>query len=118
MWYSATKVGILEIDMDHHNIDLMLQLYFSGNCPDSSLRAIVEGLCSHFVHEEEIITDLGHTFPKEHLQEHQELTKSLIEMMGELEDGTLEGMTFAETVREILLLHVDQFDAPLGKLSN
>ena len=117
MWYSATKVGILEIDMDHHNIDMMLQLYFSGRCPDSSLSAVIDGLCTHFLHEEQIIADLGRTFPEEHQQEHERLTAILKEMGSDLEEGTLEGMELAEKIREILLIHVDKFDAPLGQNS-
>ncbi|MCW8860258.1 MAG: hypothetical protein OQK50_05250 [Deltaproteobacteria bacterium] len=40
MWYSSTKVGIMETDMDHTNVDAMLKLYFSGQAPEHYLENI------------------------------------------------------------------------------
>lgn len=83
MWYSATKVGIMEIDMDHSNVDTMLQLYFSGQPPKAYLENIIDGLIRHFAHEEKVIVRLGQDFPVEHIAEHQRLTEVLKKMVAQ-----------------------------------
>ncbi|MCK5913950.1 MAG: hypothetical protein KAG12_08710 [Desulfuromusa sp.] len=118
MWYSSIKVGITEIDMDHSNVDTMLQLYFADRIPKSYLKQIIASLINHFDHEEEIIVRLGHEFPAEHKLEHARLTKQLEEMLADWEADRLDGKEFAEAVRALLLLHVVEFDVPLGKTSS
>lgn len=115
LWYSATQVGIVDIDLDHHNIDIMLQLYFTGNCPESALLAIIDGLTNHLPHEEKIIADLGRSFPEDHKREHERLTVELEKMKIQWEAGEIEGQRLAESIREILLFHVSNFDVFLGK---
>lgn len=117
MWYSSIKVGITEIDMDHSNIDTMLQLYFANRIPKTYLKQIITSLISHFDHEEEIITNLGRKFPAEHKQEHTRLTNLLKTMLADWEAGKLAGKEFAEEGRTLLLLHVVDFDVPLGEPS-
>ena len=117
MWYGSIKVGITEIDMDHSNIDIMLQLYFADRIPKSYLKQIIASLIKHFDHEEEVIAGLGHEFPVEHKQEHARLTKQLEKMVADWEADKLDGKEFAEAVRALLLLHAVEFDVPLGKTS-
>lgn len=116
MWYSATKVGILEIDMDHSNIDTMLQLYFHQQAPSGFLENIVDGLIRHFVHEEDIIDRLGHPFPEGHKIEHQRLTGILQERIADWKAGSVEGTALAEEIRSLLLLHVAEYDVKLADL--
>ncbi len=115
MWYSSVKVGIAEIDMDHSNIDSMLQLYFADRIPQNYLGQILSSLIKHFTFEEEVVVELGHEFPPEHKQEHQRLTALLEEMIAGWQAGRIDGKTAAEEVRSLLLVHVTEFDVVLGK---
>lgn len=114
MWYSATKVGIMDIDMDHSNLDTMLQLYFSGRAPESWLKNIIEALIGHFVKEEKIIVRMGREFPAEHRIEHQRLTEILESRLEQWQAGQLEGKKIAEEIRTLLLSHVTDFDVHLN----
>ena len=117
MWYSSIKVGIIDIDMEHSNIDTMLQLYFADRIPESYLKQIIVSLINHFDHEEEIITDLGHTFPETHKQEHAHLKEILEEKLLDWEADKLDGKEFADELRVLLLRHVIEFDVFLGETS-
>ncbi len=114
MWYSSTNVGILEIDMDHNNIDTMLQLYFSGRVPEAFLENIIDGLLRHFVHEERVIIELGREFPSVHKAEHERLSEILEKKVAEWKAKKLDGKVLAEEVRNLLLIHVVDFDVKLG----
>ncbi len=115
MWYSSVKVGIAEIDMDHSNIDSMLQLYFADRIPQGYLGQILASLIKHFSFEEDVVAGLGHEFPPDHKQEHQRLTETLEKMLADWREGKVEGKIIAEDVRSMLLLHVVEFDVKLGK---
>ena len=113
MWYSATRVGILEIDMDHGNIDTMLQLYFAGKVPEAFLENIFTGLVRHFEHEERIIAELGRTFPADHSAEHKRLQALLAVLLDDWRAAKLTGKELAERLRAMLLFHVTEFDVKL-----
>ncbi len=113
MWYSSVKIGIVEIDMDHCNIDTMLRLYSSGQVPAGYLPQIINGLIKHFAHEEEIIAGLGREFPEDHKQEHLRLAKLLEEKMAKWKANEVTDKEFAEELRAMLLLHVTKFDVLL-----
>ena len=115
MWYSSVKVGIAEIDMDHSNIDSMLQLYFADRIPQNYLGQILSSLIKHFSFEEEVVARLGHEFPLQHKREHQRLEALLEEMIAAWQAGEVDGRIVAEEVRSLLLVHVTEFDAELGK---
>lgn len=114
MWYSSIKVGIVEIDMDHYNIDTMLRLYSSDRVPEFYLPQIINGLIKHFDTEEKIIASMGRDFPENHKIEHSRLTQLLNEKLTTWKDGSLAGKVFVAEVREILLLHVAEFDVFLN----
>lgn len=114
MWYSSVKVGIVEIDMDHYNIDTMLQLYSTDRIPKSYLPQIINALIKHFDTEEGIIDRMGHEFPQDHKIEHDNLAKGLKAKLVNYQAGDFDGKDFVEEVREILLLHVAKFDVLLG----
>ena len=115
MWYSATKVGIIEIDMDHSNVDTMLQLYFSDKIPKTYLEQIIASLIRHFDHEEKIIASLGQEFPTSHKLEHAHLTELLETKLTDWKAKKIDGKDLAEEIRSLLLLHVAEFDVHLGE---
>lgn len=114
MWYSATKVGIMEIDMDHGNVDTMLELYTKDQAPQNYLENIVDGLIRHYGHEEEVIVRLGYEFPQNHREEHARLAKHLRSRIEDWKKGGIDGKDLAEEIRVILLLHVTEFDVRLA----
>jgi hemerythrin len=113
MWYGSTKVGILDIDTDHGNIDMMLQLYYSGDVDDNYLEDIVFGLYRHFDHEINVIESLGGIFPQSHKEEHQRLKDHLSLSLDDVKSGKIAGRVLAEEIRSLLLLHVVDFDLEL-----
>lgn len=114
MWYSKIKVGILEIDMDHNNIDTMLQLYFAGTVTEAYLENVIDALIAHFDHEEQVIVQLGRAFPPEHKAEHERLVRLLETLIDEWKAKKIDGQELAENVRNVLMLHVAEFDIKLG----
>jgi hemerythrin len=114
MWYGSTRVGILDIDADHANIDTMLQLYFSGVVDESYLEKIILGLFRHFDHEIKVVEALGGTFPQRHRDEHQRLKDYLSRALATVKSGGLGGQALADEVRGLLLLHVVDFDLELA----
>jgi len=115
MWYSSIKVGIAEIDMDHSNIDSMLQLYFADRIPKKYLGQILSSMIKHFSFEEDVVARLGHDFPADHHQEHQRLAQLLETMISDWQAGELDGQAVAEDVRALLLRHVTEYDIKLGE---
>ncbi len=114
MWYGATKVGILEIDVDHNNVDLLLLHYFSSPENEGYLEQIVQGLIRHFDHEIHVIESLGGQFPQKHRDEHQRLSNLLQNALDEVGQGKRSGHSLAEEIRSILLLHIIDFDIELA----
>lgn len=113
MWYSTTKIGIMEIDMDHSNVDTMLQLYSHGQAPQGYLGNIVDGLIRHYSHEEEVIVRMGYQFPQNHSDEHARLASLLKRRVDDWKNDRVDGKDLAEEIRAILLLHVAEFDVEL-----
>lgn len=116
MWYSSTQVGISEIDMDHQNIDAMLQLCFSGHVPEAVLENVITGLFRHFEHEEAVIKEMGFEFPSAHHEEHAALSKYIRAMQADWQSGKISGKELAEALRLKLFLHVSEFDLKLKDL--
>ncbi len=116
MWYCATQIGISEIDMDHQNIDAMLELCFTGHVPEVALKNVIVGLIRHFKHEEEVIVALGREFPADHQAEHMVLTQYFEELQNDWQEGKMTGKELAETLRIKLLLHVTEYDLKLKDL--
>ena len=114
MWYSRIKVGILEIDMDHCNIDTMLQLYFAGTVTEAYLENVIDALIAHFGHEEDVIVQMGLTFPEEHRVEHQRLIRFLESLIDQWKAGKADGKSLADDVRTLLLHHVSEYDVKLS----
>ena len=116
MWYGSAKVGIPEIDLEHSNLDTMLQLYFSGAVPETYLENIVIGVERHFEHEAQLIEELGATFPPEHRVAHQGICEKLERRLREVSANLVDGGVVAEEIRALLLLHVVEYDIELKKL--
>ncbi len=116
MWYSATQIGISEIDMDHQNIDALLELCFTGHVPEAALKNAIAGLIRHFKHEEKVIIELGHSFPEDHREEHAQLARYITALQNDWLAEKISSKELAETLRIKLLLHVTEYDLKLKDL--
>ena len=116
MWYSTTQVGIYEIDMDHQNIDTMLEMCLSGHFPEDVLENTIIGMVRHFRHEEDVITAMGHEFPADHHHEHEQLAKDFLALQKDWQAGKITGKELAEALRVKLLVHVTEYDLKLKNL--
>ncbi len=113
MWYSATKIGIHAIDLDHANLDFMLTLAMHQEVDENFLDDLVKALASHFLHEQQVIEDLGRSFPQYHLNEHAKLNLLFKEYQAEWRQNRLSTEDFAQRLKQSLLLHVSEFDLKL-----
>ena len=116
MWYGATQIGIYEIDMDHQNIDTMLEMCLTGHVPETVLKNTIVGLIRHLKHEEEVIAEMGYDFPADHRIEHDQLAEHCLALQDDWEAEKITGKELAEALRVKLLLHVTEFDLKLKNL--
>ena len=114
MWYSATKIGIADIDLEHGNIDTMLSMILSGKVDQHLVVKLIDVLINHFQNEEEIIRKMGRTFPEVHHAEHEKLTEALISKKQEWLAGEVVDLELAQELKLILQSHVAEFDALLN----
>ena len=114
MWYSATKIGIPSIDMEHGNIDTMLSMIISGKVHQQFVGNLIDALLNHFESEEEIIRNLGKPFPEDHHVEHEQLSEQLLVKRREWSAGEIDAIILAQEVKLLLMSHVSEFDKFLG----
>jgi len=114
MWYSATKTGINEIDLEHGNIDIMLTMIISHKVDEELVGKLIDTLLLHFQSEERIVRKMGKSFPQEHHAEHEKLTTTLRQKKRQWSNGELEASELALEVKQILLNHFSEFDAFLN----
>lgn len=111
MWYSARKVGITQIDMEHENIDTLLRLALDN--PEGDLLALkaIDGLSNHLLHEEYIIEEEeGRAFPPLHREAHKRFAKLLKELRLKVVKGELSGAEVALLMIDELEQHVLTYD--------
>ncbi len=114
LWYSATKIGIAAIDMEHGNIDTMLSMIISNTIEHKLIGRLIDAMINHFQSEENIILNMGRVFPEEHRAEHKKLTEVLLKKKQEWSKGILDALTLAHEIKQVLILHVAEFDKPLN----
>jgi hemerythrin-like metal-binding protein len=115
MWYSATKIGIAAIDMEHSNIDTMLSMILLNSVDSQLIGKLIEALIRHFQNEEEIIRKKGQAFPENHLAEHEKLKDALLIKKQLWEVGELDPLELAQEIKQCLISHVTEFDKLLGQ---
>lgn len=115
LWYSSFSTGIFEVDNQHGNIDIMLQL-LDETVPaekPNKLSEIIQAIETHFEYEESL---LGEAFPREHFQAHERfitLIKNLIELVI---DNSMTIARFVGVIRSELVEHVQSYDVKIKEL--
>ena len=112
-WYSSLSTGIFEIDNQHGNIDILLQLFETSPLVDfNQLNDLQHAIKTHFSYEE---TLLGKMFPVEHQHEHTNILAYISESITHLQDKTLSKTTFTQILQTTLFEHISIFDQHLKK---
>jgi hemerythrin len=96
-WNEGLSVHIPEIDAEHRQfIYLVNELNEAiGSRMDvgeikKRMRAILDDAVQHFAHEEELFREWGYPDADEHMIKHEQVLKSLSQIMGNFERGGME----------------------------
>jgi hemerythrin len=113
-WYSSHSTGIFEVDNQHANIDILIQLFTdSKEINISQLEAIRSAIYTHFLYEEQII---GDGFPKRHEREHRAIILYIDRAIKSFFTSSFDRTVFSYNIQKMLLKQVMEFDCDLKKL--
>lgn len=115
LWYSSFSTGIFEVDNQHGNIDMMIQMLDQKVVIEDpgKLEEILHALKSHFEYEESLLEE---RFPDEHRSAHEKfltLYKSLIALV--LSDS-MSVARFIDVIRSELVDHAQTYDMKIKEL--
>ncbi len=117
MRYSSYKIGILEIDIQHSNIDYLLtELAKEGlkkEVSDEKFELLRNALVHHFDFEEKWSQANNKNFDADHLKSHKELLEKLNELHNQLKNNELNMYEISLTMKMELLKHVQNHDMRL-----
>jgi hemerythrin len=116
MWYSKLSTGILEVDNQHGNIDSVTMLYEKDEDSKNEkkwLEMIFNTIRLHFEFEEVLFNN---KMPSEHLEEHRKLTEHLKILLTKREKQKISKLNFINSIRELLISHVTEFDSKFKEL--
>ena len=107
-WYSALSTGILEIDNQHGNIDILLQLFEAATQIHlEQIAGIEQALQTHFAFEEELF---GSHFPPGHQHEHINILAYVAEQREKFEKQDFDRISFIRHIEQKLFEHISIFD--------
>lgn len=114
MWYSIYKIGDVDIDMQHSNIDYMLSSLPQN---DQELRpalcSLIDALADHFDQEEQIADERHYNMDDAHRKQHQVLKMQLNKTKKELIKPGTDISAIPSMLQEILNLHIIEYDRHL-----
>jgi len=117
MRYSSYKIGILEIDVQHSNIDYLLtELAKDGLEKEESeekFELLRNALIHHFDFEEKWSQTNNKNFDTDHLKSHKELLEKLNELYTQFTKNELSMCEISLTMKMELLKHVQNHDMRL-----
>ncbi len=118
MRYSSYKIGILEIDIQHANIDYLLtELAKDGlekEVSEEKLELLRNALVHHFDFEEKWVQANNKNFDSDHLKSHKELLEKLNELNNQFTNNTMNMCEISLTLKMELLKHVQNHDMRLN----
>ncbi len=118
MRYSSYKIGILEIDIQHANIDFLLtELAKEGLGKEVSgkkFEILKNALAHHFDFEENWARTNNKNFDSDHLKTHKELLEKLNELYDQYTNNKLNMYEMSLTLKMELLKHVQKHDMRLN----
>lgn len=118
MMYSSYKTGILEIDIQHANIDYLLtelekeELGKESN--EEKLELLRNALAHHFDFEEKWAQTNNKNFDADHLKSHKKLLEKLNELYNQFTKNELNMCEISLTMKMELLKHVQDHDMRLN----
>ncbi len=118
MRYSSYKIGILEIDVQHSNIDYLLtELAKDGlekEISEEKFELSRNALVHHFDFEEKWSQTNNKNFDTDHLKSHKELLEKLNELHTQFTKNELSVCEISLTMKMELLKHVQNHIMRLG----
>jgi len=118
MKYSLYKTGILEIDVQHANVDFLLSELTKeelGNRAKEKIYEILKNtLALHFNFEEEWAKTNNRKFDHDHQKSHKELLEKLDEMKIQYTNKELNMYEISLTFKMELVKHVQNHDIKLN----
>jgi hemerythrin len=118
MKYSSYKIGVLEIDVQHANIDYLLtELSRDGLDKEVSkekFELLKNGLVHHFDFEEKWSQTNNKNFDVDHLESHKKLLVKLNELYNQFTKSELSMCEVSLTMKMELLKHVQNHDTRLN----
>ena len=117
MRYSSYKIGILEIDIQHANIDYLLaELVKEGlekEVSEGKFELLRNTLVHHFDFEEKWAQTNNRNFDADHQKSHKKLLEKLIELSNQFTKNELNMYEISLTMEMELLKHVQNHDMRL-----
>ncbi len=118
MKYSSYKTGILEIDIQHVNIDYLLSELakeeLENKAKEEIYEALQDNLALHFDFEEEWTKKNNKEFDPGHQKSHKELLEKLNEMKIQYTNKELNMYEISLTFKIALVKHVQNHDIKLN----
>ncbi|MCP4268287.1 MAG: hypothetical protein GY777_22385 [Candidatus Brocadiaceae bacterium] len=118
MRYSSYKTGILEIDIQHSNIDFLLsELAKEGlgkEVKEKSYETLKNALSLHFSFEEKWAQKNNRNFDSDHKNSHKKLLEKLGEFGNQYTSKKLNMYEISLAFQMELLKHVQDHDMKLG----
>jgi hemerythrin-like metal-binding protein len=112
MWYSALSVGILEIDLQHANIDQILSELTDHNRQEVVNR-ITDALIRHFKAEEMLCAEKDLHMSEDHKKEHVRLTEMLQNLKQQMQKVNPDREAVLRTYSDLIVEHVTRFDSTI-----
>ena len=117
MRYSSYKIGILEIDIQHANIDYLLAEFAKDESGKEvsaeKFELLRNALVHHFDSEEKWAQTNNRNFDADHLKSHNKLIEKLIELNNQFTKNELNMYEISLTMKIELLKHVQNHDMRL-----
>ncbi|MDP6923174.1 MAG: hypothetical protein R2568_08990 [Candidatus Scalindua sp.] len=114
MRYSSYKIGILEIDIQHSNIDYLLtELAKDGlekEVSEDKFELLRNALVHHFDFEENWSQTNNKNIDADHLKSHKKLLEKLNELHNQFKKNELNMCEISLTMKMELLKHVQNHD--------
>ncbi len=113
LWYSSFSTGIFEVDNQHGNIDVLVDIIAKSESGFKELLHELElVIIAHFEYEEQL---LGDKLPADHLEAHTIFLAELQQWISKVINGDISAEVFTDIIHMNLLEHVRHFDFFLKK---
>ncbi|MCP4252567.1 MAG: hypothetical protein GY775_03990 [Candidatus Scalindua sp.] len=117
MRYSSYKIGILEIDIQHSNIDYLLtelaKEELNKEVSEEKFELLRNALVHHFDFEEKWSQANNKNFDTDHQKSHKKLLEKLNELHNQFKKNELNTCEISLTIKMELLKHVQNHDMRL-----